>query len=321
MAVPRYWLPEGGRLQGWGADWVDRDWPRRDHYGAAVEPGAPDPGAAGAVHRFSAALTSFVGRSAAVDEVAGLLAAHRLVTVTGPGGVGKTRLAAEVAKRVAGRYADGVWLVELAALKEAALVPATVAAVLGVQELPGVPMVESLIRVLARQELLLVLDNCEHLIEAAAQLCVALLRAVDDLRVLATSREPLRLSGEARYRLPPLAVSAPEDQAGMLKSAAVILFADRARQVDHNFTLSGESGPAVARLVTRLDGMPLAIEMAAARADSLGLSQLLDRIDDRFGLLASSDRTAAARQQSLAAAVEWSYRLLSEQEQRVFRMM
>ena len=278
------------------------------------------PAASPAVHGFAPALTSFVGRDAAVDEVAGLLACSRLVTVTGPGGVGKTRLAAEVAWRVADRYADGVWLVELAAAEQPGLVPGAVATVLGVRELPGVPVTDLLARVLARQELLLVLDNCEHVIGATAQLCTALLRAADDLRVLATSREPVRIAGEARYRLPPLALPAPDDGADPGRSAAVALFADRARQADPHFTLDGESAAMAARLVARLDGMPLAIELAAARADSLGLSQLLDRIDDRLGLLVAGDRAAPVRQRSLAATVDWSYRLLSEQEQRVLRM-
>jgi predicted ATPase len=156
------------------------------------------------VHSFSPALTSFIGRAEAVCEVAGLLGEHRLVTVTGSGGSGKTRLAAEVAKRVAGRFADGVWLVELAAVADPALVASVVTVALGVRELPGVPAAEALARALGRQQLLLVLDNCEHLIGAAAGLCAGLLRAGDDVRILATSREPLRVAGEARYRLAPL---------------------------------------------------------------------------------------------------------------------
>jgi predicted ATPase len=138
----------------------------------------------------------------------------------------------------------------------------------------------------------------------------------DDMRVLATSREPVGVSGETRYRLPPLALPAPGDKAA--GSEAVALFADRARRVDMHFSPGGESGPVVARLVRRLDGMPLAIELAAARVEALGLAQLLDRLDERFGLLAGGDRLAAARHRSLAATVEWSYQLLSEQEQRVF---
>ena len=273
--------------------------------------------ATGGVHGFPAALTSFVGRAGSMCEVAGLLAEYRLVTVTGPGGAGKTRLAGQVARAVAGRFADGAWLAELAPVGGPAQVAGAVAAALGVREQPGVPVAEAVARVLARRQLLLVMDNCEHLIGAAAQLCGALLAACDDVRVLATSREPLRVTGEARYRLGPLALPSPGDAAG--GSEAVALFADRARQADARFALTGEIEPAVARLVARLDGMPLAIELAAARVEAVGVGQLADRLDDRFGLLAGGDRLAPERHQSLAAAVEWSYRLLGEEEQRVFR--
>ena len=194
-----------------------------------------------------------------------------------------------------------------------------VAAALGVREQPGVPAAEALARVLARQQLLLVLDNCEHVIGAAAELCAGLLAACDDVRVLATSREPLAVAGEARYRLGPLTLPGPDDPAEAGGSEAVALFADRARQADAQFALDGQTGPAVARLVARLDGMPLAIELAAARVEALGVAQLLDRLDDRFALLAGGDRLAPSRQRSLAATVEWSYRLLDEDERRVFR--
>ncbi len=187
----------------------------------------------GGVHGFAPSLTSFVGRAGAVAEVAGLLGQFHLVTVTGPGGVGKTRLAGEVARRVAGEFADGVWLVELAAVQEPALVPAAVAAVLEVRERPGEPMVESLAAVVAGQQLLLVLDNCEHVLDAAAALCGALLGAADDVRVLATSREPVGVAGEARYRLPPLTLPG-DGAAGAGGSEAVALFAKRARQMDPN---------------------------------------------------------------------------------------
>jgi len=274
--------------------------------------------AAGGVHGFPAVLTSFVGRAGPVREVSGLLERHRLVMVTGPGGAGKTRLAGEVARGVAGRFADGAWLAELAPVRDPAQVPTVVAAALKVREQPGVPVAEVLVRVLARQQLLLVLDNCEHVIGAAAGLCAGLLAACDDVRVLATSREPLAVAGEARYRLGPLSLPGPDDpEAG--GSEAVALFADRARQVDVGFTLDGQSGPVVAGLVARLDGMPLAIELAAARVEALGVTQLADRLDDRFALLAAGDRLAPSRHRSLAAAVEWSYRLLEEDERRVFR--
>jgi predicted ATPase/DNA-binding CsgD family transcriptional regulator len=285
---------------------------------AAVEPSAVID-AAGSVHGFPAALTSFVGRAAVVDEIADHLNQYRLVTVTGPGGAGKTRLADQVARQVAGRFADGVWLAELAAVRDPAQVAPAVAAALGIRELPSAPAAEALAHAVARRQLLLVLDNCEHVIGAAAELCGRLLLGADDIRVLATSREPLQIAGEARYRLAPLTLPDPENPADPDRSEAVALFADRARMADASFALDGATGPLVARLVARLDGMPLAIELAAARVEALGVTQLLDRIDDRFTLLEAGDRLAAARQRSLAATVEWSYRLLDERERRVFR--
>jgi predicted ATPase/DNA-binding CsgD family transcriptional regulator len=276
-------------------------------------------GAAGRVHGFPAALTSFVGRAAVVDEVDGQLHRSRLVTVTGPGGAGKTRLAGEVARRAAGRFADGVWLAELAAVRDPAQVAPVVATALGVRDLPAVAAADALARALARRQLLLVLDNCEHVIGAVAELCGRLLLGADDVRVLATSREPLRIAGEARHRLGPLQLPEPGGPATAGEAEAVTLFADRARLADASFALDAETRLAVARLVTRLDGMPLAIELAAARVEALGVAQLLDRIDDRFALLEAGDRLAVARQRSLAAAVEWSYRLLDERERQVFR--
>ena len=271
------------------------------------------------MHGFPATLTSFIGRDGPVGEVAGLLEERRLVTVTGPGGSGKTRLAAEAAGRVADRFADGVWLAELAPVTDPALVPSVVAAALGVREQAGVPAVEAVARVLAGLQLLLVLDNCEHVIGAAARLCAGLLGACDEVRVLATSREPLAVAGEARYRLAPLALPDLEDLAGAAGAEAVALFADRARSADARFTLTGQTTPAVARLVAGLDGMPLAIELAAARVEALGVAQLADRLGDRFALLAGGDRLAPSRQRSLAATVDWSYQLLEDGERRVFR--
>jgi predicted ATPase len=241
------------------------------------------------------------------------------VTLTGPGGAGKTRLAGEVAKQVASRFADEVWLAELVAVRDPAQVVAVVAAALGIRDLPAAAAAEALANSLAGRQLLLVLDNCEHVIGAAAELCSRLLLGADDVRVLATSREPMRIAGESRYRLAPLTLPDPENPADPDGSEAVALFADRARRADASFALDGETAPVVARLVARLDGLPLAIELAAARVEALGAAQLLDRIDDRFTLLEAGDRLAARRQRSLAAAVEWSYRLLDERERRVFR--
>jgi predicted ATPase/DNA-binding CsgD family transcriptional regulator len=282
-------------------------------------PAVSDRAGTGGLHGFPVALTSFLGRTLAVDQVAGQLGEYRLVTVTGPGGVGKTRLSGEVARRLAGRFADGAWLAELAAVRDPAQVAAAVAAALGIRDLPSVAAADALARALARRHLLLVLDNCEQVIGAAAELCGRLLLGADDVRVLATSREPLRIAGETRYRLDPLTLPDPADPAAAGDGEAVTLFAERARQVEPGFALNEKTGPLVARLVTRLDGLPLAIELAAARVDTLGVAQMLDRIDDRFALLAGADRLAAERQRSLAAAVQWSYQLLDDAERRVFR--
>ena len=280
--------------------------------------GATAATATGGVRGFPAALTRLIGRDGPLREVADLLAEHRLVTVTGPGGSGKTRVAGQVAREVAGRFADGAWLVELAPVQDAAQVPGVVAAVLGVRDQPGATAAEAVARVLARQRLL-VLDNCEHLIGAAAELCAGLLAAADDVRVLATSREPLAVAGEARYRLGPLTLPGPDETGAGEGSEAVALFADRARSADPRFALDEQTAAGVAELVARLDGMPLAIELAAARVEALGVGQLLDRLDDRFELLAGADRLAASRQRSLAATVDWSYQLLDGTERRVFR--
>ena len=275
--------------------------------------------AAGGMHGFPAALTSFIGRGEPLVEVAGRLSDHRLVTVTGPGGAGKTRLAVQVARQVADRFADGAWLVELAQVVDSAQVAVVVAAALGVREQLGLSAVQALARALARQQVLLLLDNCEHVIDAAAAMCAELLAACDDVRVLATSREPLRVAGEARYRLASLDLPDPDDPAEATKAEAVALFADRAKDVDTHFTLDDQTAPAVARLVTRLDGMPLAIELAAAQVEALGVSGLLSRLNERLALLAGADRLAPSRQRSLTATVAWSYQLLNEAERRVFR--
>jgi non-specific serine/threonine protein kinase len=273
--------------------------------------------ATGGVHGFVPALTNFVGRDGEARKLDGLLGEYRLVTLTGPGGVGKTRLACEVARQAAARFADGVWLVELAAVQDPAQVPAAVAAVFGVPQTPGSSLPEALAGVLSRRQLLLVLDNCEHVLGAAAELCGFLLPAADDLTVLATSREPLGIAGETRYRLGPLPLPGSGTAGRRPDSPAVQLFAARARQADPSFDLAGETAELVDRLVTRLDGMPLAIELAAARLEALGLPQLVDRLH----LLTSGDRRASARQQSLAATIGWSYQLLTEEMRQAFRQL
>lgn len=273
------------------------------------------------MHNLPVSLTSFVGRAAETAQVASLLGRHRLVTVTGPGGSGKTRVAVEVARALVPRFDDGVWLVELAQVEDPELVPAAVAVVLGVREQPGLSLTESMAAVVGARHVLLVLDNCEHVIDAAAGLCDRLLRAGDDLRVLATSREALGVAGEARFPLPPLPVPADETAPGLAGCESVALFVERAGQAAPDFTLTPASGPVVATIVQHLDGMPLAIELAAAQLDVLDLGQLAAGLDDRFQVLVSQTRGVVPRQASLAAAVEWSHRLLSEAEQAAFRRL
>jgi predicted ATPase/DNA-binding CsgD family transcriptional regulator len=273
--------------------------------------------AGGGVHGLVPALTSFVGRADDVPALDRLLGEYRLVTVTGPGGVGKTRLACEVARRAVARFADGVWLVELAAVRDPAQVPAAIMTAMGIPGSPDSAPTQTLAAVLSRRQLLLVLDNCEHVLNAAAELCGFLLPAADDVTVLATSREPIGIGGETRYRLGPLSVPGSGPAGHESDCDAVRLFAERARQADPSFDLADGTAEMVDRLVTRLDGMPLAIELAAARLEALGLASLLDRFD----LLASGDRRAPARQRSLAAAIDWGYQLLPGDMRRAFRQL
>jgi predicted ATPase/DNA-binding CsgD family transcriptional regulator len=268
-----------------------------------------------------APLTSFVGRANDVAELAGLLDEYRLVTVTGPGGVGKTRLAAEVARRVADRFPDGVWFIALGAIADEAQVPAELMAVLRVKQDPGRPPLEAVTDVLTPRRLLLILDNCEHVLSAVTRLCDFLLNRADEVRVLVTSREYLGIGGEARYRLSPLELPGSGEPEVVGRSGAGALFTERARQADPRFTLSPEYAPLVARVVARLDGMPLAIELAAARVEALGMAGLADRIDDALRLLEGGDPLAEDRHRSLSAVAGWSYQLLAEPEQRVFRRL
>jgi predicted ATPase/DNA-binding CsgD family transcriptional regulator len=277
--------------------------------------------AAGRLHGLRPTFTSFVGRSDAVATLSEMLGQYRLVTVTGAGGVGKTRLAEEVTRRAAGQFADGAWMIELATVREPALVPVAVATALGIRQAPGISITDTLTASLAQRQLLLVLDNCEHVLDAVTQFCAAVLTYADDVRILSTSREPLGLAAEARYRLAPLALPDRNNLGEAESSEAVTLFADRARQLDPRFRLDHDSRGTVIRLVQRLDGIPLAIELAAARIESLGLAQLDSRLDDRFHLLVSANRAADARQRSLEAAIDWSYQLLTDGEQRVLRQL
>ncbi|HEX2171512.1 MAG TPA: LuxR family transcriptional regulator, partial [Dehalococcoidia bacterium] len=264
-----------------------------------------------------ALLTSFVGREREVVTVVDLLDRTRLATLTGVGGGGKTRLAIEVAGRLLDRYPDGAWLMELAPLADPALVPRAVAAALDLPEDPGRPPLAALAEALRSKRLLLVLDNCEHLIAACAALAEGLLLACPQLSVLATSREALNIAGEAAFHVPSLTV--PDPRAGSLRDAiegseAARLFLDRATAARPGYGPIDADAPILAGVCRRLDGIPLALELAAARVKTLGLDQIADRLDDRFRLLTGGWRSALPRHQTLRAAIDWSYALLTDSE-------
>jgi predicted ATPase/DNA-binding CsgD family transcriptional regulator len=268
-------------------------------------------------------LTSFIGRRREREEVQELLASSRLLTLTGAGGVGKTRLALQVAGDLTAAYRDGVWLVELAPLTDPGLVLQTVAAALGVREQAGRPLVDALTTALGPRQVLVVLDNCEHLLTACTQLAASLLGTAPGLRILATSREPLGIAGETRYRVPALTVPAaqPPSPHRLAQYDAVLLFADRARAALPAFAVTDANAAAVVELCRRLDGIPLALELAAAWVAVLTPDQIAARLDDRFRLLTGGSRTALPRQQTLRAALDWSYHLLTEPEQQLFRRL
>ncbi len=283
--------------------------------------GAPVRARATAPGNLPTRLTSFVGRSLELDEVLTLLRQGRLVTLTGPGGAGKTSLAIRAASRVADRFGDGVWLVRLAGVTEAAQVAGTVADTLGVPDGDGT-VEERLVRYLRDRTSLLLLDNCEHLVDAAALLAERLLMTCGDLRLLATSREPLAVPGEVQFALAPLDAPPADAAPGEVPAYdAVQLFLDRAHAVLPAFTLDAATAPQVAEVCRRLDGIPLAIELAAARVKTLAIGEIAARLDDRFRLLTAGVRTAEARQQTLRATVDWSYRLLTGPERVVFRRL
>ena len=264
-----------------------------------------------------AELTSFVGRRGELAEVKRLLADSRLVTLTGIGGVGKTRLALRAAAGLRRAFRDGGWLVQLDQLRDEALVAQTVAGVLGLQDRAGFLPEAALADYLGGRQLLLVLDNCEHVVDAVAKLADPLLRAASGLRVLATSREALNMTGETVLAVPPLA--APEagrslSVAELARFSAAALFAERAAQVVAGFAVTEANVTAVAGICARLEGLPLAIELAAARLPVLSPEQIDIRLGDRLGLLTRGGRTRPARQQTLRASIEWSFELCSAAE-------
>jgi predicted ATPase/DNA-binding SARP family transcriptional activator len=284
---------------------------------AAAPPEAPPP------TNLPAPTSELIGRGAALAEVTELLGAHRLVTLIGAGGIGKTRLGLDVARELRPGFVDGVWVAELAPLSDPGLVPVTVAVALGLTLPAGAGSPERVAAALGTKRLLLVLDNCEHLIEAAARMAEALLRANPHAHVMATSREPLRAPGEYVYRVLPLEVPAEgtEDHQDLLEAAAVKLFVTRAQAVEMHFCLDARSAAIAGAVCRRLDGIPLAIELAAARTAALGLEELAARLDDRFRLLSGGHRTALPRHQTLQATLDWSYELLSAIERTVLRRL
>ena len=266
-------------------------------------------------------VTSFVGREEDIARVRQFLLTARLLTLLGPGGIGKTRLSLQSAADILDGFRDGAWLVELASQTDPGLVPQMVAQALGVREESGVPLMATLAAHLKSRQLLLILDNCEHLVTACAELAAKLLGAAPDLRIVATSREPLRITGEHIYSLLPLTL--PDsgtrlDPALATSSPAVELFVDRARQQQPGFALNERNVAAVIEICRRLDGIPLALELAAARIRALTVGEIAKRLDDRFRLLTGGARTALQRQQTLRATIDWSFELLSEAERVVF---
>lgn len=266
-----------------------------------------------APHNLPVQLSSFVGREAQIKEVADLVTTSRLVTLTGIGGVGKTRLSLQVAAETLSQFDYGVWFVELASLAEAGLVADTAANSLSVPQDSTVPAEQRVLRFLADRRALLVIDNCEHLIDDVAEFVDRLLRACPDVHVLTTSREGLAVTGEVLWRVPSLRV---DDDA-----AAVELFADRARLVRPEFTVNDQNRETVAELCDRLDGIPLAIELATARLKMLSVEQIAEHLGDRFRLLTGGSRTAVERQRTLRAMMDWSYDLLSGEEQALLRRL
>ena len=282
--------------------------------------------AASARTNLPAPLTSFIGRAQEMAEVKALLGSARLLSLIGAGGVGKTRLAQETAAGLldANAYADGVWVVELAALTDSALVPQSVAATLKLTERPGRTPLDAITDYFVSKQALLILDNCEHLIAACADLAVQLLQRCPGLHLLATSRETLHIPGEVVYRVPSLSFPDPQQLppvARLLEFEAVRLFVDRTHGALLDFTVTTRNAEPLAQVCQRLDGIPLAIELAAARMNVMSVEQIAARLDDRFHLLTGGSRAALPQHKTLRALIDWSYDLLTEAEQTMLRRL
>jgi predicted ATPase/class 3 adenylate cyclase len=321
-------LPVGASLRDLGFHQL-RDLARPEHIYQLDHPELPSEFPAlrsmdALAHNLPVQRTSFVGRDWEMGEIKRLLADTTLVTLTGAGGCGKSRLAVHVAADLLDTNPDGVWLAELAPLADPDALAAQLAAVFVLKEGPGMTLTDTLAAYLADKHTLIVLDNCEHVIDAAAGLADRLLGSCGSLRILATSRQPLGLDGETAWRVPSLTVPAEDGPAGigaLDTCEAVTLFADRARQARRGFDIDDRNGPAVAEICRRLDGIPLAIELAAARVRVLTPAQIAAGLSERFHLLTGGTRTALPRQQTLEASVGWSHDLLTEPERAVFRRL
>src|SRR5262249_54927071 len=272
-------------------------------------------------HNLPRLLTSFVGREREIADVKRQLGRARLLTLTGPGGTGKTRLSLQVATDLLADFPDGVWLVELAPIADPALAPQALAMVLGVREETGRALIATMADHLRSRHALLLFDNCEHLIDACARLVDDLLRACSEVRIVASSREPLGLTGEVVHRVPPLSSPDPRTRQTIervVEYEAIRLFVDRAVAVKPDFALTDETVGPVAQISQRLDGIPLAIELAAARVRTLAVGQIAEHLDERFRLLTGGSRAALPRHQTLRGLIDWSYGLLTETERALF---
>ncbi len=269
-------------------------------------------------------LNSFVGRERETAEVKAMLAANRLVTLLGMGGIGKSRLSVQLGAEVMDDYSDGVWLIELAPLSDPQLVAQAVASVLGVKEEGGRPVVDALVKFVRDRQLLIILDNCEHVVRACAELTKQLLQAGPRLKVLASSRDPLQIAGETAYHVPTLSAPDPQKKVTLAELAeheAVRLFIDRATAAQPAFKVTEKNAGAVTDICHRLDGIPLAIELAAARTRALSVEVISARLNDRFKLLVTGDQTVLPRQRTLRALIDWSYDLLPTNERALFQRL
>ena len=276
-------------------------------------------------HNLPSQLTSFIGRKKDVGRLQHRLAEHRLVTLIGVGGIGKTRLSQQVANQLIDKYADGVWLVEFAALNDPMLVPHSVATLFGIQQSAGDnALVETIIHFLHDKTILLILDNCEHLLDACAELADKLLKNCPDLKILVTSREALGITGEALYQVPSLTI--PElQQSSLIEKLndyeSIRLFQERAQLVQMDFALTKENASPVTQICSRLDGIPLAIELAAVRVQTFSAEQIAEQLDQCFHILTGGSRTALPKHQTLQACIDWSWYLLHDVEQILLRRL